>query len=60
MPLTLRRVPSERSSDSRIRDLDVASETVAFTKWQILSQSATAVLAQANVFPQNVLQLLRS
>jgi flagellin len=49
-----------RSSDSRIRDLDVASETVAFTKWQILSQSATAVLAQANVFPQNVLQLLRN
>jgi flagellin len=48
-----------RSSDSRIRDLDVAGETVAFTKWQILSQSATAVLAQANVFPQNVLQLLR-
>ena len=49
-----------RASDSRIRDLDVASETVAFTKWQILSQSATAVLAQANVFPQNVLQLLRN
>ena len=49
-----------RSSDSRIRDLDVAGETVAFTKWQILSQSATAVLAQANVFPQNVLQLLRN
>ena len=49
-----------RASDSRIRDLDVAGETVAFTKWQILSQSATAVLAQANVFPQNVLQLLRN
>jgi flagellin len=49
-----------RASDSRIRDLDIAGETVAFTKWQILSQSATAVLAQANVFPQNVLQLLRN
>jgi flagellin len=47
------------SSESRIRDLDVANETVAFTKWQILSQAGTAVLAQANVFPQNVLQLLR-
>lgn len=48
-----------QASESRIRDLDVASETVAFTKWQILSQSGTAVLAQANVFPQSVLQLLR-
>lgn len=48
-----------RSSESRIRDLDVADETVSLTKWQILSQSATAVLAQANVIPQNVLQLLR-
>ena len=36
-----------------------ANETVAFTRWQILSQSGTAVLAQANVFPQNVLQLLK-
>lgn len=47
------------ASESRIRDLDVASETVNFTKLQILSQSGTAVLAQANVFPQSVLQLLR-
>jgi flagellin len=47
------------SAESRVRDLDVAEETVQFTKWQILSQSGTAVLAQANVFPQNVLQLLR-
>jgi flagellin len=47
------------ASESRIRDLDVAHETVAFTKWQILSQAGTAVLAQANVFPQNVLQLLK-
>jgi flagellin len=46
------------ASESRIRDLDVANETVAFTKWQILSQSGTAVLAQANVFPQSVMQLL--
>ncbi|HEV8634976.1 MAG TPA: flagellin [Chloroflexota bacterium] len=48
-----------RASESRIRDLDVANETVAFTKWQVLSQAGTAVLAQANVFPQSVLQLLR-
>jgi flagellin len=48
------------ASESRIRDLDVANETVAFTKWQILSQAGTAVLAQANVFPQSVLQLLKS
>jgi flagellin len=48
-----------RASESRIRDLDVANETVAFTKWQILSQSGTAVLAQANLFPESVLQLLR-
>jgi flagellin len=47
------------SAESRIRDLDVAEETVAFTKWQVLSQSGTAVLAQANVFPQTVLQLLK-
>jgi flagellin len=47
------------ASESRVRDLDVANETVAFTKWQILSQSGTAVLAQANVFPQNILQLLK-
>lgn len=48
-----------RSAESRIRDLDVANETVNFTRWQILSQAGTAVLAQANVFPQTVLQLLR-
>jgi flagellin len=48
-----------RASESRIRDLDVASETVALTKWQILSQTGTAVLAQANAVPQQVLQLLR-
>jgi flagellin len=47
------------ASESRLRDLDVANETVEFTKLQILSQSGTAVLAQANVFPQSVLQLFR-
>jgi len=47
------------ASESRIRDLDVASEMVNFTKLQILQQAGTAVLAQANQAPQTVLQLLR-
>ncbi|MBE8432348.1 flagellin, partial [Leptospira interrogans serovar Pomona] len=48
-----------QASESRIRDTDMAEETVAFTKNQILVQSGTAMLAQANVRPQSVLQLLR-
>ncbi|MBI4506769.1 MAG: flagellin, partial [Chloroflexi bacterium] len=47
------------ASESRIRDLDVANEMVAFTKNQIIQQAGTAVLAQANVLPQSVLSLLR-
>ena len=47
------------ASESRIRDLDMAAETTDFTKSQILSQTAMAMLAQANTIPQNVLQLLR-
>lgn len=47
------------ASESRIRDADMAAETVAFTRSQILQQAATAVLAQANQAPQSVLQLLR-
>lgn len=47
------------SSESRIRDLDVASEMVNFTKTQILQQAGTAILAQANSAPQSVLSLLR-
>jgi flagellin len=47
------------AAQSRIRDVDVAAETVNFTKLQILSQSGTAMLAQANSAPQNVLSLLR-
>ena len=45
--------------ESRTRDLDVAAETVRFTKNQILQQAGTAILAQANVMPQSVLSLLR-
>jgi flagellin len=48
------------ASESRIRDTDMASEMVQFTKSQILSQAGTAMLAQANQAPQSVLQLLRS
>jgi flagellin len=47
-----------QAADSVIRDTDVASEVVNFTKNQILLQAGTAVLAQANLFPQTVLQLL--
>jgi len=50
---------NQQAAESRIRDLDVANETVNFTKLQILQQAGTAVLAQANVAPQTVLQLLR-
>ncbi len=47
------------AAESRIRDADMAKEIMAFTKQQILMQSANAMLAQANTIPQNVLQLLR-
>jgi len=55
------RVASENltSANSRIRDADFAYETAQFTKNQILVQAATSILAQANVLPQNALQLLR-
>jgi flagellin len=47
------------AAESRIRDLDMAKEMMNFTKLQILSQSGTSMLAQANQLPQAVLQLLR-
>lgn len=47
------------ASESRIRDTDMASEMVQFTRGQILSQAGTAMLAQANQIPQGVLSLLR-
>jgi flagellin len=47
------------ASESRIRDVDMASEMVNFSKLQILSQAGTAMLAQANQAPQGVLSLLR-
>ncbi len=47
------------ASESRIRDVDMASEMMEFTKNNILSQAAQAMLAQANQQPQSVLQLLQ-
>ncbi|MDA8233883.1 MAG: flagellin [Clostridia bacterium] len=46
------------AAESRIRDVDMASEMVKFTKTQILTQAGTAMLAQANMAPQGVLKLL--
>ena len=47
------------SAESRIRDVDMAAETVNLTKNQILTQAGTAMLAQANQAGQGVLSLLR-
>ncbi len=47
------------AAESRIRDTDMAAEMVNFTRLQILQQAGVAVLAQANVNPQVVLNLLR-
>jgi flagellin len=48
-----------QSAESTIRDADFAFESTQFTKNQILTQSATAMLAQANAVPQTVLTLLK-
>lgn len=48
-----------QASESRIRDTNMASEMVEYTKSQVLSQAGTAMLAQANQTSQNVLSLLR-
>ncbi|WP_324825190.1 flagellin [Sinanaerobacter sp. ZZT-01] len=47
------------AAESRIRDVDMAKEMMDFTKNNILTQSAQAMLAQANQIPQGVLQLLQ-
>ena len=47
------------ASESRIRDVDMASEMTKFTKFNILQQAGTSMLAQANQGPQGVLSLLR-
>ena len=48
-----------QDAESTIRDVDVAEEMMAYTKNNILVQSAQAMLAQANQVPQGVLQLLQ-
>ena len=48
-----------QASESRIRDTDMASQVVDYTKNQVLTQSGTAMLAQANSQAQTVLSLLR-
>ena len=48
-----------QAAESRIRDADMASEMTEYTKNNILVQGATAMLAQANQTPQNVLSPLR-
>ena len=50
---------NQTAAKSRIMDADFAAETAALTRTQILQQAGTAMLAQANQLPQQVLQLLK-
>ena len=52
-------VENQSAARSRIMDADFAAETAALSRNQILQQAGTAMLAQANALPQNVLSLLR-
>lgn len=47
------------AAESRIRDVDMASEMAQFTKYQVLSQASTSMLSQANQLSQGILSLLR-
>ena len=49
---------NQSAAESRIRDAEMALEHMKFVKEQILTQSATAMLAQANALPQTILQLI--
>lgn len=49
---------NQQAAESQIRDVDFANESSNFTKNQILTQSATAMLAQSNMIPSSVLSLL--
>lgn len=55
----MNQVTNTQAAESQIRDVDMASETANFTRSQILTQSATAMLSQANSLPQGVLGLLK-
>jgi len=59
MAYTENEIENIQASEASISDADIASEVTDFTRAQILSQSATAMLAQANVLPQNALALLQ-
>jgi flagellin len=50
---------NQQAAESKIRDVDFASETSNYTKNQILMQSSTAMLAQANALPSSVLALFK-
>ncbi|MCW8129557.1 MAG: flagellin [Planctomycetota bacterium] len=52
-------VENVSAAESRIRNVDVAKETTSFSRYQIQVQASTAMLAQANSLPQNVLSLIR-
>jgi flagellin len=49
---------NQQAAESLIRDVDFATETSKFTRSQILTQSATAMLSQANMLPQGMLKLI--
>jgi flagellin len=50
---------NQQAAESRIRDVDIAAEMVNYTKEQIIMQAAQAMLTQANMRPQSVLQMLQ-
>ena len=52
-------IENVQASEASISDADIAAEVTAFTRAQILSQAATAMLAQSNVVPQTALSLLQ-
>ncbi len=52
-------IENTQAAESVIRDVDMADEMTSFTKNQILLQASTAMLAQANSAPQNVLSLFK-
>lgn len=50
---------NQKAAQSRIMDADFAVETSNLSRFQVLQQAGTAMVAQANAIPQNVLALLR-
>lgn len=52
-------IENTQAAESTIRDVDMAAEVTEMTRFQILQQAGTAVLAQANAMPQTILSLLR-